>query len=548
MGIARTLLRPIAYAAGKHAYVQVRKFLNAHQHTATVQNSLLMQLLRLHEDTAFGRDHGFANIHSYAEFARSVPISTYDDLRPYMDRVLAGETTALLPADQNVLMFSMTSGTTGKPKHIAVTEQFALQMKRGWNVWGVKVLTDHKKAWLRNILQITSPMKEALSPTGIPCGAISGLLAKYQKTIVRKMYVTTPAMAEIVDADSRYYTILRCAAVRDVSFISTANPSSTIRLIETGQKHCERFVRDIADGTLTPPASLPDDFVRSLRLKPNRLLAARIDKGIQQDGMLLPRHFWDITFLANWTGGTLKLYLKRLRELFGDVPIRDLGLLASEGRFTTPLESDSPAGVAEITGNFLEFIPAEQRQSDNPQTLLAHELELGQDYFIVATNLAALWRYDLDDCVRVVGHMDDSPILEFLFRGSHTANMTGEKITEHQVVEAMNNAKTAAGAHLDRFRMQGKFARVPYYQLSVEASQTDNPDLLAKELDQALGELNMEYLSKRKSGRLGPIKPIILDSGTFDSAEQANIRKRGGRTEQYKHQYLCTDVITEDVD
>ena len=58
---------------------------------------------------------------------------------------------------------------------------------------------------------------------------------------------------------------------------------------------------------------------------------------------------WNVSFLANWTGGTLKLYLPRLAELFDNVPVRDIGLVASEGRFSIPLSDDSPAGVAEVT-------------------------------------------------------------------------------------------------------------------------------------------------------------------------------------------------------
>ena len=92
-------------------------------------------------------------------------------------------------------------------------------------------------------------------------------------------------------------------------------------------------------------------------------------RGLERDGELRPTHFWNVAFLTNWTGGTLKLYLRRLRELFGDVPIRDIGLLAREGRFSLPIADHTPAGLAEITGNFLEFIPAEDIESKIPSTL-----------------------------------------------------------------------------------------------------------------------------------------------------------------------------------
>ncbi|HUT59697.1 MAG TPA: GH3 auxin-responsive promoter family protein [Phycisphaerae bacterium] len=543
--MARTLLRPVAYAAGLHASGQLRAFLSAHERTAAVQQRLLSELIAAHEQTDFGRDHGFGRIRTYGDFTSAVPIRSYEALRPYVERVLDGHDAALLPPDDRALMFSMTSGTTGRPKHIPVTRRFLRGLRRGWNVWGLRSLRDHPEAWLRSILQISSSMRESSSPSGVPCGAVSGLLAVTQKRIVRRMYVVPPAVADIHDPAVKYYTILRCGVGRDVSIITTANPSSTIKLIETGQQHADRLVQDVAAGTYRPPGEAPADLAKALRFKPRPALAARLRDGIRRDGQLMPGHFWRPAFLANWTGGTLKLYLPRLRALFGDVPVRDVGLLASEGRFSVPLADHTPAGVAEITANFLEFIPAEQRDSERPDALRAHELDVGHEYFLVFSNWTGLWRYDLDDRVRVVDRLGRSPVFEFLSRGLHTASITGEKISEHQVVEAMRLAAAAAGVTVERFCVQGRFAATPYYELRLDAEQSAAAHALAGGVDRELGELNMEYRSKRDSGRLGPIRPVLLAAGAMEQAEARNILRRRGRGEQYKHQYLLTDVIGE---
>ena len=542
MSISRTLLRPVAFVAGERASRQVRAFLAAHDRTAEVQERVLADLLRRHAETDFGRDHGFAAIGSYEDFVRAVPVGTYDTLRPYLHRVLHGRTVALLPGDEDVLMFSRTSGTTGEPKHIPVTGRFLAEMRRGWNIFGAKVLTDHPDGWLRPILTITSSMHETTSPSGLPCGAISGLLAASQMRIVRKMYAVPRQAAEISDAAARYYTILRCAVGRNVGVITTANPSSTIKVIETGQAHAERLIRDVADGTLRPPGEVAPELLRGIRFRPRAELARRMAEGLRRDGRLLPRHFWDVEILCNWTGGTLKLYLPRLRELFGDLPVRDIGLVASEGRFSVPLADRTPEGVAEITANFLEFIPADQYGQGNPPTLRAHELEIGQEYFLVLSNWTGLWRYSLDDRVRVTGRLGDSPVFEFLCRGLHTASITGEKITEHQVVEAMRRAASRLSVAVDRFTLQGCFDHTPYYELRLERADW-GPAALAEAMDGALAELNVEYSGKRASGRLGPIRPAVVDEGTFERLERNRIARRVGRGEQYKHQYLLTDVV-----
>ena len=543
----------MAYLAGLHAAGQVKAFRQAHQRTAQVQQQLLRTLLAAHAQTQFGRDHDFSKIADYRDFRAAVPIGSYESLEPYIQRVLDGQSDALLPASERAMMFSMTSGTTGKPKHIPVTPRFAREMRRGSNIYGLMVLGDHPEAWLRPILQISSPMREHDSPTGLPCGAISGMLAETQKRIVRQMYVVPPEVLQVQDPLARYYTTLRCGVHRDVSILVTANPSSTIKMMEIGQAHAERLIRDVADGTLNPPGTVGPEIRKAVRFKPNRALARRMEQGLTRDGRLLPRHFWSVAFLCNWTGGTLQLYLPRLRELFGDVPVRDIGLLASEGRFSVPLADGTPAGVAEITANFLEFIPVEEAASSDPQPLLAHELEIGREYFLVFTNWASLWRYNLDDRIRVVDRLGQSPIFEFLSRGMHTASITGEKITEHQVVEAMRQAcaklnRQAPGDQsvtVERFCLQGRFAAIPYYELRAD-THTDRAEKLSELMEAALCDLNIEYASKRKSGRLGPIRPIVLPAGTLDDHERQRILDRRGRSEQYKHQYLLTEVLRDE--
>ena len=535
----------MAYLAGLHASRQLRAFLRAHERTAEIQEELRRRLVAAHAGSDFGKDHGFDRIRSYEDFRSAVPVRTYEQLAPYVQRVLEGRTEALLPPGEPVLMFSMTSGTTGRPKHIPVTPAFLRSARRGWNTWGIAALKDHPKAWLRGIVTITSSMCEGESPCGIPCGAISGLLAATQKKIVRRMYCVPRAVAEIHDPAAKNYAILRSGVGRDVAAIFTANPSTTIRLAESAGEQRERLIRDVRDGTFTPPGDVPQAVRQVLRFHPAPALAQRLEDSARRDGRLLPRHLWDLSYIGNWTGGTLKLYLPRLRELHGDVPVRDIGLLASEGRFTVPLADGSPAGVAEITDSFLEFIPAAQRGQPTPDVLRVHELEEGQEYFLLFSNWTGLFRYDLDDRVRVTGRFSQSPLLEFLSRGASTANITGEKLTEHQVVEAMRRAGEKLARRVERFVVQGRFASLPFYELRLEAADASAAGAVAAALDDALAELNMEYRSKRKSDRLGPIRAVLLPAGTLQREEERRIAERRGRGEQYKHQYLIAEVMSE---
>ncbi|MCY2926341.1 MAG: GH3 auxin-responsive promoter family protein [Planctomycetota bacterium] len=545
MSLRRQLLRPVAYLAGFHASRQAARFMHAHRRCRATQERLLQELIARHAETGFGRDHGFSHIESYKEFAKAVPLRTYEDMRPYVDRVYHGEETALLPAGEKLLMFCLTSGTTGQPKRIPVTSRFLAELQRGSNIFGVRALRAHPASWLRPILQVTSPVDDYYSPCGIPCGAISGMIMLTQKAIVRHMYVVPYAVSKIADPIVRFYTTLRCSMPHNIAFIATANPSSQIKLADTAARHAQALVRDVHDGTFTPPGEVAPEIRRQLRLGRHPGLARRMEAGIAVDGRLLPRHFWDLDFLANWTGGTLKLYQPGVREIFGNIPIRDIGLLASEGRFSIPVADETPAGLAEVISNVLEFVPADQHDNAHPDVVPAADVQVGSEYFLVVSNSNGLWRYCLDDRVRITERLGEGPVFEFLCRGTRTVSMTGEKVTEQQVVEAMALAASGAGVAIDRFVVQGRFAPLPYYQLRLEGAPGLDVQRLAGRFDEALGGLNIEYRSKRAGDRLGPPRCVLLSPGTLDQAEETIIRQRLGRSEQYKHQYLLTEVLPE---
>ncbi len=538
MSLARTLLRPAARIAGMHASIQARAFMGSHKRTAEVQEALLGRLIKAAADSRFGCEHNFSRIRSYKDFKSAVPISDYEHHRQYIDDVLAGRVEALFAPGTKIRMFAVTSGTTGAPKHIPVTEQFLRDYRRGWNVFGIQMLKDHPDGWLRKIITIGSPACESTSPNGLSCGAISGLLAENQQWVVRKMYPVPPQVNEIPDPAEKYYAIMRSAVAHDVGIIITPNPSTAVKLAQIARDNAERLIRDVRDGTISLPAGSPIEAMDGFSFRPDRHAAKRLEEIVRRHGQLLPKYFWNLSFMLMWTGGTVGLYLPSVRRFYGDVHIRDMGLLASEGRLSVPLSDNTASGVAEITSNFFEFIPADQIESTRPDVFGAHEVEQGQEYFVVFSNWAGLWRYNIDDRVRVTGRLGDSPVFEFLSKGMHTCSITGEKITEHQVVRAMEAASARACVSIEQFVLQGRFAETPYYELHLETTDGADTESLAHGLDEALCKLNIEYDSKRRTGRLGPIRPAAAPTDTA-------ARQHDRRSEQYKHKYLMTDVIND---
>jgi len=528
-----------------HAQRVYRHFQKAVDDAPHEQTRALRRALQVIDGSDFARRHRLTPDTTAADLRRMVPLCGYEGLRPYIERVWAGDVRALFRARSPILMFATSSGTTAKAKLIPVTKEFVRDYRRGWNVFGLKMLTDHTAAVLRPILQVTSRYNSQCSPAGIPCGAITGLLAKMQKRIVRRFYVGQPEVANIPDARARYYTLMRLGISRDVSFAITANPATLIQMARTAAQESEELIRDVADGSLSrrvvPDAALRERLASGL--KPDRSRAAELERLRAAHGTLRPRDYWKLSFLACWTGGSLGHYLDTLRSWYGDIPIRDIGLLASEGRVTIPFEDAVPAGALDVTAAFFEFIPIECCHQDQPQTLLASELETGQDYAVVLTNTAGLVRYRLDDVVRVHGWLGNAPVLEFLYRAGRVASLAGEKLTEHHCAAAVRNVCQAFKLPELDFVLAPCWGDPPYYRLNCEVELSSAQ---VEALDRELCVQNEEYASRRASMRLGAVQLRLLAPGSLAAMDNKLMKARGAVSEQYKRVYLFTKPGDDD--
>lgn len=528
-----------------HAHRVYARFLNTLRDVDAVQSRVLSRVLSRMASSDYGRRYRLGSVRSPDDLTRAAPLVTYEDLYPYIDRLCAGETSALLGATERLHMFATSSGTTAKQKLIPVTSEFVRQYRRGWNTFGLKMLSDHPRAILRAILQSSGRPDERRTASGVPCGAITGLLARTQKGIVRRFYVDRPETALIGDAHAKYYTLMRFAVVRDVAFAITANPATLIRLAQTADQESERLLRDVRDGTLSrelvPDTPLRRRLEGHLRPAPER--ASQLARLRAAHDTLRPRDYWRLEFLACWTGGSMGHYLERLANWWGPVPVRDIGLLASEGRVTIPLEDGTPAGALDAQAAFFEFIPSEQWDRPDPETLTARKLVTGEDYTVVLTNSAGLVRYRLDDVVRVRGWIEQSPLLEFLHRAGRVASVAGEKLTENQVVEAVRAATTRLRLPEFDFVIAPRWQDPPFYQLSCPRAATPE---LASAIDQALSEQNEEYRSRRKSLRLGMLRIRQIGREAIGEMDRRLAAARGSSVEQYKRPCLLTKPNEDD--
>lgn len=523
-------------------------FEEATKYPQQVQDELLRRILAQQAGTAFGKDHHFGTIRTLADFRKNLHVKGYDYLEPYLQRVLKGETNALL-ADPKVHMFAMTSGTTATRKYIPVTDQYLADYRRSWNIWGLKVFRDHPAVRMRPIVQMSGDWQEFLTPGGIPCGAVTGLTAQMQMRIVRWLYCVPAAVGKVKDPAAKYYLALRLSVPRKVGMIIAANPSTMINMARAGDQEKETLIRDIHDGTLSDRFDIPADIRAALvgRLrKPHPERARELEAIVRATGTLYPKDYWpNECVMGNWMGGSVGAYLRNYPKYYGQTPVRDVGLIASEGRMTIPMSDGTPSGVLDITSHYFEFIPEEEGDRPNPTVLSAHELQEGRTYYILLTTAYGLYRYNIFDVVRCTGFFNQTPLVEFLSKGAHFANITGEKVSEYQVIAAMTAAQREMNLNLTAYSVSPCWDdEQPFYGLFIERGDLVDRQQgvqLTQALEKQLTGINIEYAAKRESGRLGPLRLCLLPTHGWQQWDRQRLARTGGTLEQYKHPCLIAD-------
>ena len=542
----RYLLIRLARIAALPLHARVKHFRKLCDHPQAVQAALLNRLIRRQRTTAFGRDHHFAEIKTASDYQRNVPIRNYEALSPYIERVKLGETTALF-ANDRVRFFALTSGTTAQRKMIPVTDRYLADYKRSWAMWGVRAYYDHRQRdlALRPIVQMTGDPDEFRTPTGIPCGNLSGYTASIQRPIARRQYCVPTECATLRDPLAKYYLAVRSFIDKPVALFSSANPSTLLTLARTLNEHREALIRDVHDGSIRADLGLPESL--TVRFKPNPVEAARLERIASRNNRLYPQDIWNpgTILLTVWTGGSMGPYLRQLPKYYGDVPVRDLGLVASEGRFTIPFDNHTPSGVLDIASHFYEFIREEDRDQPNPTIHLANELEQDRNYFILPTTQAGLYRYDISDVIRVTGFLGRTPMVEFLSKGSRFSNLTGEKLSEHHVTQAVETLAKSSDIQVRNYSLAPVWDdKAPYYAVILERSEAGDSrwtQWLAA-LDRELCARNIEYEAKRQSARLGRVQALIVEDGFWAAWDSVRLAQTGGSAEQYKRPCLMNDV------
>jgi len=513
-----------------------------------VQDGLLSEILRSNRESRFGKTHEFSGIASYEDFKRQVPVGSYESLRSYIRASIEGKRSQL--TRETPCFYATTSGTTGDPKYIPVTPGSTAAKSRLMRVWISKAHADHPSMFRGKILTVVAPETEFTTPRGVACGAESGHGYRHMPGAIQAAHVCPYPVFTARNYEAKYYTLLRLAAEEDISIIYTVNPSTVVLLAERLGRYGESIIRDIHDGTLSEQFELPEGVRGEVypRLKKN-VERARFLEGVRArgGGRLLPRDVWPgLSLISCWKGGSAGMYLRKFRRYFDEkTPIRDIGYLSSEFRGSVPLSDEGSEGVLAVATNFYEFFPAGREREPEPRELLrSHELEKGRRYNIYVTTASGLYRYDMNDTVEVADFYHGAPVIRFIQKGKGIVSLTGEKLCESQVIEAVQTAFEGYSGNYEFIAAvgeeAGERARYAFMTEFEDGIVSEYGRRLACGIEEHLSRLNMEYRAKRESQRLEPTVLRVTQAGEFDRYRKMR-SEAGGNDGQFKVLKLTSD-------
>lgn len=502
-----------------------------------VQDKLLRKILRVNKNTLFGKDHKFSEISDYELYKRHVPVRRYNDLLPYAEKE-----NGLIPT--KAVLFAQTSGTTSDPKYIPVLETDITRYKRNQQILASDIHAQIPGAYSGKLLALVSPAVEGYRSCGTPYGSMSGFLHQNMSKVVKSKYVVPTAIFEITDYQQKYLAIAAHAlATSNISFMVTANPSSLLKLADVILKNQDRLINmiDIGDASI-------DLFPNPKRAIQLRLLLKKVELGASTH---LFSCLWpNLKVIATWTAGSCKVILPQLNALcLSSVAVVELGYISSEFRGTINIDVTTNACIPAIDENFYEFVEVNDWEDldTRPHFNRLRDIKVGKKYYIFVTSQSGLYRYCIDDIVEVDGFYNNTPTLHFVQKGKGITNITGEKLYESQIIDAVDkvladvNSRTSFEARAsDPLKSSTSFFVMVgckhdlQYTLFIDSNPFDKASQL---IESHLKVVNIEFKSKRESGRLKETRVVFLEPGVGDAYKSYCVKK-GQREAQFKLMHL----------
>lgn len=517
------------------AWAPRRALLAAARNPKAAQENLLRRLMEKNAETDFGKKHGFSGVKTMADYRKAVPLQDYDSLLPYIERQdLTGE--PCLTAE-NPVFFICTSGTTGKPKNIPVTPSGAKHFK------SVHKITSHTYGQVPGVFRgkffsLNEAAVMGRMPGGAPFGSASGVIYASASKFVRAKYLIPDEVLAIEDYKVRARIIAALAtAEENITCAVSAFPPAIEAILKIINTEFTGIIEALKTGGPLP--GVPGDMVPGeggIVIDPAR--ARALEAKFAAQGRLDFKDLWpNIKGLATWTAGSAGAALDRLRPSFpNSCRALEIGYVASEVRGAVNINARTNVCMPCVEDVLFEFVERGAHESGAQDFLSLHELEINKEYFVFITTHDGLYRYAMNDIIRVTDFTGATPSFTFVQKGGGVTNISGEKIYESQIIKAAPEAFTEHGVKCSFYILLADHDKSAYrlYAEPAEPPADGSAEGVRESADAKLQAMNIAYRAMRGNGALQPLEFSWLRPGAED-AHRSFRMKTGKNFSQLKY-------------
>lgn len=412
------------------------------------QQKVFKDLIHQAKHTQFGIDHNFDSIQTYEDFRKSVPIRDYEDLKPYVDRVVKGEVDVLWKGKP--LYFAKTSGTTSGAKYIPLTKEsmpFHIEAARNAILYyihetGKADFVDGKMIFLQG-----SPILE--EKNGIKFGRLSGIVAHFVPKYLQKNRM----------------------------------PSWKTNCIEDWETKVDAIVEETFNENMTVISGIPS-WVQMYFEK------------LQQKGEKPVGEIFRNFSLFIYGGVNYEPYRAKFENLIGR-KVDSIELFpASEGFFAYQ-DSQKERGMLLLlnAGIFYEFIKTDDFFTENPRRYTIGEVELNVNYVLIISTNAGLWGYNIGDTVQFTSTNPYRVIVSG--RIKHYISAFGEHVIGKEVESALKEAMAGTLVRINEFTVAPQItpkSGLPYHEWFIEfENEPENLEDFSSKINLEMCKQNVYY-------------------------------------------------------
>ncbi len=448
------------------------------------QEQVFQTLLKKARNTAFGMDHHFDQIKTHQDFVTNVPIRDYEQIRPYVDRVVDGEQDVLWPGKP--IYFAKTSGTTSGVKYIPLTpDSMPTHIRAARNAILCYVAETGKTDFVDGKMIFLQGSPELTLKNGINLGRLSGIVAHYVPKYLQKNRLPSWKTNCIDDWEAKVDAIVEETLNEDMTIISGIPP------------WIQMYFEKLEKKTGKPIGQIYKNFE-----------------------------------LFIYGGVNFEPYKAIFEKLIGKKVAHIELYPASEGFFAFQDTQHQKGMLLQLdSGMFYEFVEAETFFEEHPIRLTIGQVEVGVNYVMLISSNAGLWAYNIGDTIQFTSTTPYRVIVSG--RIKHFISAFGEHVIAKEVEQAIKEGAESTEAIIKEFtvapQISPEASELPYHEWFIEFKEIPSDvEKLTVAIDNSLRQQNSYYDDLITGKILKTLKITIVPKNGFQEYMKS-IGKLGGQ-------------------